>query len=206
MDNYLADRRKALGLTQKEVADYIGVSEATVSRWESGTIANMRRDRIVLYAKILQTSATFIMTGEDTPTNENSIPAGFSPLPDTTSVPHIGLVACGDPITAEENLDGYTAVPTTWGATFTLTCRGDSMLPRILDGDLVAIRKQETVENGQIAAVRIGDEATLKHVYVYPTYIELRPENPAFESIIKIGPDMEDVHIEGLAVGLCRGL
>lgn len=62
------------------------------------------------------------------------------------------------------------------------------------------------MENGQIAAVRIDGEATLKHVYVYKDYIELRPENPAYESIIKIGKAMNEVHIEGLAVGLCRGL
>lgn len=63
MKNYLAIRRKELGLTMKEVASAIGVSEATVSRWESGAIANMRRDRIALYADVLKTTPTFIMTG-----------------------------------------------------------------------------------------------------------------------------------------------
>lgn len=80
------------------------------------------------------------------------------------------------------------------------------MEPRIKDGDLVAIRSQPEVENGEIAAVRIGDEATLKHVYLYPTYIELRPENPAYASIIKFGEEMNEVSIEGKAVGLCRGI
>ena len=80
------------------------------------------------------------------------------------------------------------------------------MLPRIHDGDIIGIRKQPCVENGEIAAVRIDGEATLKHVYLYPTYIELRPENPAFESIIRIGDDMNTVKIEGKAVGLCRQL
>lgn len=67
MSNYLTDRRKALGLTMKQVADAVGVSEATVSRWESGQIANMRRDRINSYAQILQTTPNFIMTGENDP-------------------------------------------------------------------------------------------------------------------------------------------
>ena len=80
------------------------------------------------------------------------------------------------------------------------------MQPRIQDGDVVVIRKQPEVENGEIAAVRVGSEATLKHVYLYPGYIELRPENPAFESIIKIGDAMNEVVIEGKAVGLCRRL
>lgn len=67
MGNYLADRRIALGLTQKEVAESVGVTEATVSRWESGTIANMRRDKIKLLAKALDSTPNFIMTGEGDP-------------------------------------------------------------------------------------------------------------------------------------------
>lgn len=65
MGNYLAERRKALGITQKEIAELVNVSEATVSRWESGEIANMRRDRIAAYAKALKVTPNFIMTGND---------------------------------------------------------------------------------------------------------------------------------------------
>ena len=96
----------------------------------------------------------------------------------------VGRIACGTPITAEENVEQMVCVPSRWHSTFTLTCKGDSMEPRIHDGDLVAIRSQPEVEQGEIAAVRIGDEATLKHVYLHENFIELRPENPAFESII----------------------
>ena len=134
------------------------------------------------------------------------IPPGFEPLPEMESVPLVGRIACGQPITAEENLEGYVSIPAAWHATFTLQCRGDSMKPTIHDGDLVAIRKDMQVENGQIAAVRIGDEATLKHVYLHPDYIELRPENPSYPSIIRRQEEMNDVTIEGKAVGLCRGL
>lgn len=80
------------------------------------------------------------------------------------------------------------------------------MEPRIHDGDLVAIRKQPEVEQGEIAAVRIGEEATLKRVYLHPNFIELRPENPAFESIILSREEMNSVTIEGKAVGLCRDI
>lgn len=80
------------------------------------------------------------------------------------------------------------------------------MAPAIQDGDLVAIRIQPEVENGEIAAVRIEDEATLKRVYLHDDYIELRPENPAYSSIIRRRDEMNDVHIEGKAVGLCRGI
>lgn len=203
MSNYLSERRKELGLTQKEVADAVGVAEATVSRWESGEIANMRRDRISALAKILKCSADFIMTGNQ---NEPTVPPGFDPLPEMATVPLVGRIACGQPITAEENLEGYVSIPAEWHATFTLMCKGDSMEPTIHDGDLVAIRKDVEVENGEIAAVRIEDEATLKHVYLHADYIELRPENPAYSSIIRRKEEMNDVTIEGKAVGLCRGL
>lgn len=203
MSNYLSERRKELGLTQKEVADAVGVAEATVSRWESGEIANMRRDRISALAKILKCSADFIMTGNQ---NVPTVPPGFDPLPEMTTVPLVGRIACGQPITAEENLEGYVSIPAEWHATFTLLCEGDSMEPRIKDGDLVAIRSQPQVENGEIAAVRIDCEATLKHVYLYPDKIVLQPENPNYAPIVKIGEEMNDVTIEGKAVGLCRGL
>lgn len=204
MGNYLSERRKEIGLTQREVAEAVGVAEATVSRWESGEIANMRRDKISALAKVLHCSPDFVMTGErsDVP----AIPPGFEPLPKMVKRPLVGSIACGEPITAEENLEGYVSIPAAWHATFTLQCRGDSMEPTIHDGDLVAIRKDVQVENGQIAAVRIGDEATLKHLYLYPDKVVLQPENPCYEPIVKIGEEMNDVTIEGKAVGLCRGL
>lgn len=211
MDGYLKERRLQLSLTLKEVATKVGVSEATVSRWEGGQIANMKRQYIAAYAAALQTTPGFIMTGKeeqetDTTSRTVSVPRGFQPLPEMAQVPLVGRIACGTPITAEQNVEQIVSIPAAWRATFTLMCKGNSMAPRIQDGDLVAVRSQPEVENGEIAAVRIGEEATLKHVYVYPNYIELRPENPEYESIIKIGPDMADVVIEGKAVGLCRGI
>ena len=137
---------------------------------------------------------------------DNLIPAGFSPLPDMDTLPRVGRIACGEPILAEQNIAEYDSVPSSWRATFTLICVGDSMAPRIQDGDLVAIRQQKEVENGEIAAVRIGDEATLKRVYFHDDYIELRPENPTYSSIIRRREEMNDVSIEGRAVGFCRSL
>ena len=127
-------------------------------------------------------------------------------MPAMDVVPLVGRIACGTPITAEENIEQMVCVPSRWHSTFTLTCKGDSMEPRIHDGDLVAIRSQPEVENGEIAAVRIGEEATLKHVYLHENFIELRPENPAFSSIILSREDMNTVVIEGKAVGLCRDI
>ena len=126
------------------------------------------------------------------------------PFPPMSITPIVGRVACGQPITAEENVEGYTALPSDWHADFILICQGASMEPKIMDGDAVAIKKVEEVYNGQIAAVRIGDEATLKKVYRYADRLELRPINTDFEPIILWREEMNNAAIEGRAVGLCR--
>jgi len=135
-------------------------------------------------------------------TSPAPIPPGFIPMPKMKKVPLIGAIACGDPITALQNREGDVDVPEDVRCDFALKCHGDSMVGAgIHDGDVVYIHIQPEVENGEIAAVRIGDEATLKRVYLHTDYVELRPENPAFESIIRRKEDMNDVHIEGKAVG-----
>lgn len=195
------------GESPSGVADKLGISRSAVTKWKRGgnpTDGNLQR-----IASFFGVSIEWLRDGtepkKDTPA-KLTVPPGFSPLPEMAQVPLVGRIACGTPITAEQNVEQTVSIPAAWRATFTLMCKGNSMAPRIQDGDLVAVRSQPEVENGEIAAVRIGEEATLKHVYVYPNYIELRPENPECESIIKIGPDMADVVIEGKAVGICRGI
>lgn len=194
-------------LTQAELSRLSGVNKSSLSRYLKGDW-KAKQDTVYAIAKATSINEAWLM-GYDVPMNKplnQKVFYGFEPMPEMDAVPLVGNIACGNPITAEANVEDTVSIPSVWHADFTLRCRGASMEPRIQNGDLVAIRKQPAVENGEIAAVRIGDEATLKHVYSYPNYIELRPENPAFASIIKIGPDMNDVHIEGKAVGLCRGL
>lgn len=191
------------GMTQEELGRKVGVQKSAIYKYETGLVVNLKRSTIEKLAQVLGVKPTYLMGMSE---DEDEIPLGFSPLPQLDQVPLVGRVACGTPITAEQNIERMVSVPSEWRANFTLICKGKSMEPRILDGDLVAIHKQPTVENGEVAAVRIGEEATLKRVYVYTNYIELRPENPEFESIIKIGPEMDDVVIEGKAVGLCRGI
>lgn len=200
-------RRKEIGFSAEKVAGRLGVSPATIYRYEKGDIEKVPVDSLAELAKILQTTPAYLMGWEEQPTPAPSpIPPGFSPMPEMVQVPLIGTIACGTPITAEQNIEQMVCVPSRWHATFTLTCKGQSMEPRIHDGDLVAIRSQAEVENGEIAAVRIGEEATLKRVYLHPSFIELRPENPAFESIILSREEMNSVTIEGKAIGLCRDI
>lgn len=202
--------RTERGITQEQLAAMLKVSRSTIGMYETGS-REPDFETCEAIADIFNVDMDYLM-GRSNVERKNPItptaiiPPGFSPMPPMDQVPLVGRVACGTPILAEQNIERMVSVPSDWRATFTLKCKGKSMEPRILDGDLVAIRKQPTVENGEVAAVRIGEEATLKHVYVYSNYIELRPENPEFESIIKIGDEMEDVVIEGKAVGLCRGI
>lgn len=195
------------GMTQAELAKRSGISKSSISRYIKGDWEG-KQSAVYELAKALGVTEAWLM-GYDVPMENDAplaVPPGFDPLPEMESVPLVGQIACGQPITAEENLEGYVSIPAEWHATFTLMCKGDSMEPTIHDGDLVAIRKDVEVENGEIAAVRIEDEATLKHVYLHADYIELRPENPAYASIIRRKEEMNDVTIEGKAVGLCRGL
>lgn len=185
----------------------VKLSKSDLSQYVTGKVIP-GQDKLTILGLTLGVNEAWLM-GYDVEKDRDSggfIPTGFSPLPDMDTLPRVGRIACGEPILAEQNIEDYDSVPSSWRATFTLICVGDSMAPRIQDGDLVAIRQQEEVENGEIAAVRIGDEATLKRVYFHDDYIELRPENPAYSSIIRRREEMDDVSIEGRAVGFCRAL
>lgn len=207
LQDVIKTRRAELGLTLDQVASACGVGKSIVAKWERGEVKNIRRDNLASLSDVLRVSPLVLMGREELYSqNEEYVPDGFIPMPDMSSIPLVGRIACGEPITAEQNVEGVVSVPSQWRSDFALLCKGDSMEPSIKDGDLVAIHIQPMVENGEVAAVRIDNEATLKHVYLYPNYIELRPENPAYQSIIKIGEEMNEVKIEGKAVGLCRGM
>ena len=198
----LKARRTELGLTQLDVANAVGVSEATVSRWESGDIANMKRSRIASLASVLKISPSIIMGWNGTP--EIRLPSDvitIIPMPTMRKVPLIGSIACGTPILAEENCEGEVDVPDHIRADFALRCKGDSMISaRIFDGDIVYIRQQESVEHGEIAAVIIDDEATLKRVYLYEDHISLEAENPQYRPLVYWEAEMNNVRILGRAV------
>ncbi|MDO4531282.1 MAG: LexA family transcriptional regulator [Bacillota bacterium] len=202
MANYLTERRKELELTMRQVAEAVGVSEGTVSRWESGAIANMKRDKIYALAHVLKTTPSFIMTGE----GGEALPANLKPLPKTKKIPLLGTIACGEPILAVENVADYIDADAETHADFALCCKGDSMInARIFDGDIVYIRKQEAVENGEIAAVLVDGteseaEATLKRFYHEGDKIRLAAENPMYPDQLFAGERINSVRVIGKAV------
>ena len=118
-------------------------------------------------------------------------------------IPLLGRIACGQPIYAEEEHGTYLAVDEGLDADFCLYACGDSMTgARIYDGDLVLVKKQESVDNGEIAAVVVEGEATLKRVYYYPDRqkLILTPENPKYEPLVYIGAELDRIQILGKAV------
>ena len=197
-------RRKELSMSAEQLAEKVSLSPATIYRYEKGDIEKVPADVLKKIAAALNSSPAYLMGWEVE--NKQPIPPGFQPLPKRDRVPRVGRIACGEPILAEENIEGYDRVPHKLNADFTLICKGDSMAPKIKDGDIVAIHSQPSVENGEIAAVLIETDATLKRVFLFKDHIELRAENPSFPSIVLIGEDMNQVIIEGKAVGLCRDL
>ena len=124
---------------------------------------------------------------------------------EVVNVPIVGTVAAGQPILAVENVDGYFPIPAEFmpnEQSFMLKVKGDSMINAgIRDNDVVYIKTQPQVEDGEIAAVRIGDEATLKRVYYDGSTITLVPANSAYRPKSYSGPELDDIQIEGKATG-----
>ena len=121
----------------------------------------------------------------------------------TKRIPLLGTVACGKPIYADEHFESYVMVGAEINADFCLICKGDSMInARIQDGDIVFVRKQEIVKNGEIAVVIIDDEATLKRFYYYKEkeMVILKAENTKYEDIIYIGEQLNQVKVLGKAI------
>ena len=194
----LKQRRKALKLTLEDVAAEIGTSKQTVQRYESGQIANIPQEKIERLAAALGTTPAALVGWEESPDAEGKL----FPIR-VRRVPMLGKIACGTPIYAEEEYGTYLAVDEKLDVDFCLRACGDSMTgARINDGDLVLVKKQEAVDNGEIAAVVVEGEATLKRVYYYPEKqkLILTPENPRYEPLVYIGAELDRLQILGKAV------
>lgn len=197
MGDRIHNRRKELDLTLEYVGNYVGVAKSTVRKWETGYIENIAAARLQKLAMVLNTTVEYLMDG----ITSNVIYKNIEPMPSTKPVPVIGKIACGTPIFAQENIEGYAELDQRVNADFALRCVGDSMInAHIFDGDLVFIKSQPDVDNGEIAAVVIEDEATLKRVYKYENRIELRPENPLFPVLQFEGDELSRIRIIGKAI------
>lgn len=192
-------RRVRLGLSVDELAARLGKNRATVYRYENNEITNFPAKVLEPLARALETTPAVLMGwGEEL----TGAPAAWDgePIPNLVPAPRLGTIACGAPILAQQNIEGYDLVPDWAGCDFTLRCKGDSMIgARIFDGDVVCIHAQPEVENGEIAAVLVDDEATLKRVRRYPDHIVLQPENPNYRPLVFWDEEMNQVQILGKA-------
>lgn len=191
----IKERREELDITQDELAKRLGYkSRSSINKIELD-IYNLKQSKIKAIADALQTTPGYIMGWDDT--DQYVLPISVQ------SLPLLGNISCGNPILADEHIELYVELTTKIKADFCLKAKGDSMInARIHDGDIVFIRKQDTVENGEIAAVIIGDEATLKRVFYYPDEgkLVLQAENPKYEPFVYIGDELNTVKILGKAV------
>lgn len=193
-------RRLDLNLTLEEVGNIVGVSKSTVMKWETGFIENMKRDKIVLLAKALRVSPLWIMGMDEV--NYEELPSNIYPITSKKIIPLLGTIAAGQPVLADEHVECLIANEFDIDVHFALKIKGDSMIgARINDGDIVFIRQQSDVEDGEIAAVLIDGEATLKRVYKMPGRVQLRAENPRYTPIDYTENNCDNFKILGKAVG-----
>lgn len=191
--------RERNGITQEELGAACNTTKQTIFKYENGVVTNIPIDRLARIAGVLGVAPAYLMGWQGSA--EENLPPNIIPMPAVVKRPRLGVIACGKPILAVEEAEEFDEVPSWVECDFTLKCKGDSMInARIYDGDTVYIRSQPEVENGQIAAVRIGDEATLKRVYYNGGRIILRACNPLYPDMEFDGEQLEDIQVLGRAV------
>lgn len=225
LGDIIKEYRTSHGLSQDAIAERSGLSKAYISILERNRtpktgeppVASLKTINSIAVAINSDFDSIFskldpnlkVSIGEQLPQSKPlSLPSNIIPLPTMKEWPVLGATACGKPL-HREMLDETVLAPADIKADIVFRCVGDSMInARIFDGDAVFIHLQPEVENGQIAVIRIGDEYTLKRVYVFDHYVELRSENPTVKPIILRGPELEPDSFEvvGLAVAFMSAI
>lgn len=201
----IKNRREELGMTQDELAEKTGYkSRSSINKIEKGC-NDLPRIKIEQFSRALEVSPAFFLgdNSQDITLEELCEKYGNIRPVHMKRFPLLGEIACGEPIFADEDKESFVMADMDIAADFCLRAKGDSMInARIYDGDLVFIREMPMVDNGDIAAVIIDDEATLKKVYYYPEKgrLVLYPENPAYEPFIFTGEELNSIRILGKAV------
>lgn len=184
-------------ISQDELARLTGYKDrSSITKIESGKV-DLPQSKILLFSKVLGVSPSSLMglTNFDIPENVFDVKKKRLPM--------LGNIACGEPTYAEEDWEGFVEVGADINADFCIRAKGDSMTgARIFDGDIIFIHKQDMVENGEIAAVLVEDEATLKRVSYDQDagILTLYPENPMYKPLRYEGPDLNNIRILGKAV------
>lgn len=202
MSERIKERRIFMGYTQEELGEKLGLQKSAIAKYENGRVENIKRSVIANMAKVLNCSPSYLMGWDE---EEKIISLNNAYQIELKCFPLLGEIACGVPTYANENRESYVMAGTDIQADFCLKARGDSMInARIFDGDIVFIRKQDIVNNGEIAAVVVNNdnEATLKRFFYYAekSMVILKAENPAYEDLIFTNDELDNFHVLGKAV------
>lgn len=204
----ISERRKELGLTLEEIGNIVGVGKSTVKKWESGLISNMRRDKISLLAKALQISPTKLIGEDSAPLESNIseiITTGIYNVPVFESVSAgFGAYACSDicdyiPVVINNAYDAENFIA--------IKVKGDSMYPKIEDGDTIVVRKQDSVDSHSIAVVMLDSEdAVVKKIVYGEDWVELRSINPEYKTRRFEGEAALQLRVVGLVKQVIKNL
>ena len=198
--------REDAHLSQEQLADVIGVSKSTIGMYEQGkrmpNTNTILKDIATYFGVSIDYLVGFMPEDKDINENDYDHP-NLRPIK-RRRIPMLGKIACGEPIMCEEEYETFADAGADIDADFCVTAQGDSMInARILDGDIVFIRKQEMVENGEIAAIIVNDtEVTLKRFFYYPelNQVVLQPENPSYRPMVYMNEDLDHIRVIGKAV------
>lgn len=192
--------RKSAHMGQAELGAAIGIGKSSISEWESGK-RSPDIDKVHDIANALGVTPAYLMGWDESP----ALPAGLSPVR-KRRIPMIGHVAAGVPIMAEREYEEYEDDTYGISCDYVLRVEGDSMEPRIMDGDVVYVREQPDVDDGQIAVVGVDDSVTLKVVYHIQNGLQLISLNPKYKPMIYNRDNTDYLAIIGLAVAYKRRL
>ena len=205
--NRMKDLRERMGISMKEASRRLAIPYTTYVNYEK-CVREPNSETLIQIANFYNTSIDYLLGNSRTADEatyaeqgyEKEIPPGFMPMPKFVKKPRLGTIACGKPILAVEEAEVFDDVPEGINCDFTLKCKGDSMINAgILDGDLIAVNKQDDANNGDIVVAMLDGEATVKRFYREPDCIRLQPENDAYEPIRR-----RDITVVGKVVGLIR--
>lgn len=199
-------------ISQSELCELTGIPKSAMSQYVSGAFTP-KQERTYLISKALNVNEAWLLGYDGVPmekehTQTDSLSALMQKYDNIKPItlkrfPMLGEIACGEPIFAEEDREHYVMADMDIDADFCLTAKGDSMInARIFEGDIVFIKEMPIVENGDIAAVIIENDATLKRVYYYPddNMLQLIAENPKYKPLVYQNEELDHIRILGKAV------
>ena len=184
--DYIKELRTSRGYSQEQLGKMLGVQRAAVQKWECGAVQNLKRETIKKLSEIFKVPASSFVDSENDSTG--------------VKIPVLGYVKAGIPMTAVENIIDYEEISQEQARTgefFGLKIKGDSMEPKMSDGDVIIVKKQESVDNGDIAVVLVnGNDATVKKFYKNENVIKLVASNPIYDPFFYTPAEVDSLPVK----------